>query len=345
MPLTLHHLLSPVSDIRAQASHALSAFALAGVQSQTNQFHAISSTHVRAFLNVQASRHKTVHSKGLLSAMIQSALAAIAPTHPGEGPFWAINVLATLIVLSDSSLFAHPRALKFFLPSIAQVLVHKRSAVRSLHPQLWKCLVWAFLRLPQISEVSQGVNVEVSLIMERAFLLVRQEFCGEIGVVLTASLIRAEGTTPSCQPDRVALGDPLSKALALVDDMVSSDNISTHTYGIALLTQLLGGIGISQEAKDNNQWDHRDILSGLLFDGTLLHAKWDRITAAIRDMDTFKVANTRHLLEPEIIQHWDTLISIWVKCVKKSSQDAQSGLSVSFHVLYALSFITDVELA
>ena len=283
------------------------------------------------FLDVQTLRPKSGQSDIRLPTVIKSSLTAETPTHPGDGPFWALNVLASLTVLSDSSLFSHPTALKFILPFIAQARGHKRNAVRLLHPQLWKCLLWDFLRMSKISnETPEDIENLSSMnsppdIMERAFLVIKQELYGGIGVAMAASLLRPRDIVDS---DSHTAIDPISKVLAVVDGMVCSDNSSTYAEGIAILNQLLNAIG-SSRVPDNNQWSYNDVLPDILFDGSLLHTKWSRISVAIQSMAQFQVSKIRHLSEPEIIQHWDSLAAIWVKCINKSLLHSHFELSVS----------------
>jgi hypothetical protein len=148
LPSILFYITSDCPELRFQAARVLNGLARAKLTcSATVAIMMTISRHVSSFIRTQASRKKSGPSVSRVFDIISSAFAVDSPTHPGEGPVWAFIVLASIIILHDHSLFSHPPSLKLIFPCLSQALANKRSAVRVLHPHVWKCLVWAFARI------------------------------------------------------------------------------------------------------------------------------------------------------------------------------------------------------
>lgn len=262
------------------------------------------SHHVRSFIDSQSSKHKSVQTKARLPDIIMSALTANNPSHLNEGPKWAISVISSMIILLDASLFSHPRSLKLILPSLAQTLVHQRHFIQSLQPSAWKLLVWAFSRITLESRVAGDDDPPIPDTAEPAFLIVKQELGGGIGSALISALLG------SADNDDMYF-KPVAKALGVIEEMVWGSCISKQNEGLSTLTCLLRSFGTS--AKESQKWDRNSILDRALVDGSILQAKWDRPQTAITTSGEFKFDGVRQLSEGEIVQHWDTLLAIWIK--------------------------------
>jgi len=333
LPSILPHLVSSSLDVRLQATKTINAFVWEKINSS---FESIKqciipiSYHVRSFIDAQIAIRKSPRIELALRRTINGALALDIVEHPAQGPFWALNVLACLIVLSDFLLFSHPRSLKLALPSLAQALSHRCSAVRSLQLQVWKCLTWAFLRLPLGREHEDVRSVDSSLDVEhRAFLLVKQETNGGIGATLAMSLLGTHNTT-----GRIV--HPVSKALAVVEDMVGSGTESTQKEGLLLLARFLDATGTSRAETNQGNLSGDIIFSTILFDNTLLHPSWDHVSDAIQSDGQSNMGEMRCLSDQETVQHWDTLISIWIDSARRCLQETNSGFRLPVSVFWFL---------
>ena len=292
--------------------------------STVGHLHDAISSQIRSFIDKQSAKRETVKSKSRLLCIITEAICLDNPSHSGEGPPWALVVLSSLIVLSDSLLFSHPRSLKLFFPPLAQALVHQRGAVRALHPHIWKCLVWAFSRISTVRpDGSAGADI-VDNVKERAFLVVKQELRGGIGIALAASLIAQEGS----ETDADRTFDNVSKALTVVKEMVCANRKATQLDGISILTRLVSAIGTSSYTSEDSNWNQNIVLAQPFFDGTILHGKWENLSTLVRSMGQLKIDQVRQLSEAEIVRHWDALISIWVDVVERFLRGSTFQLSV-----------------
>jgi hypothetical protein len=84
---------------------------------------------------------------------------------------------------------------------------------------------------------------------------------------------------------------------------------------------------------DDNAYNSDDVLTGILFDGTLLQSGLQDIAIAIKAMPRFKVDRGASLSELDVLQTWDTLNLIWVKTVRRflcSDSDVALPVSLGF---------------
>jgi hypothetical protein len=340
LPFVLSHLLSDSSHIRHQAVWAIQGFASAKINCKNLSGSICDnlSHHVRSFIDSQTAPHEA-----RLPTIVTAAITAEEPSHPGEGPQWAFTVLSSFIVLLGSSLFSHPRSLKFILPSLARSLTHKRRAVRSLHPQVWKCLVWAFSRISVDSfgahEANGGADKSSFRTEECALLVVKQELRRDAGVTLVSSLLGMAAATESGSLHSGT--DYVTKALDVLKEMVFSDSKSTQAAGLSLLARLLSSVGASSTATSSDCiWDYDVILPRSLLDGTILRTKWDQLPDVTRSLAATSCSEVRQLSEMQIIQHWDELLVIWVKSVKIALQES-GVMQVCVIIMSTPTHVTD----
>ncbi|KAJ7147132.1 hypothetical protein C8R43DRAFT_1129909 [Mycena crocata] len=298
-PCILEHLIADSPVIRLEAVNVLGRFALAkiGNLATANNCHTPLSSTLSTFINSQTTKRKSVQLQLRLRALVKAALSSDQHTHPAEGPFWVIQLLSSFVVLVDHSFFSNPRALKLTLESLQQVAGHKQRPVSTLHPYVWKCLIWVFSRLP----VQNGGGDT----RDRIFTTIKQDLRGGIGLALILSLL---GTAPHDESSDTS--DSVSKALAVVRDMLSNKNQLMQVDGIALLTKLLytpASSAASAGAQNLN------ILALQLFDGSILHAKRENVISAIRSFGQLSVDQVRQLSDMEILRHWEPLVELWVR--------------------------------
>lgn len=271
------------------------------------------SSAVRSFIEVQSSGRSSTRTESRLSSLLTEAIASIDTDPTAKGPLWALAVLSALIVLSDAPLFSSPQSLKLCILSLAPVLVHKRHSIRALHPHVWKCLAWAFLRL-------EGEDCSWDDMKDRTFRVVKQELGGGIGVALVRALLGKSEPQSSTVRD---LGNVL-RALDLVKDMVVAQSGSTRRDGLLLLSRLVGAIGNPGPLKQGDQdvMNDSSVLARGLFDGTILGSTRDGLGAAVRSLDVVKIDQVRQLSEEELIHHWDSLADIWVIAVERALRES-----------------------
>jgi hypothetical protein len=315
LPGVLSHLVGSSVDLRFQAARAVNSFALAKIAyTPSDPITATISRSVSSHLQSQSGKSKSSPSVTRLSTVVSTCLTVENPAHPSDGPVWAIVVLASIAILLDHLLFLHPASLRLLLPSFAQAHSHKRNTVKSLHPHAWRCLLWAFSRIPtQTRSSEEGTDLQ-----ERAFLVVRQEIRDGLGVVLVAALLgmgKADG--PLIADGEGTSSSHLQRALDVMEEMICSGNEQMQQQGMGLLSTLVSSIGVSPTSDSKKHtWEEDVILTRALFDGTVLNGSREHLGAIVRNVEEPQLEQVRQLTEGEIVQHWDRLVAIWMNAVE-----------------------------
>ncbi|KAJ6525288.1 hypothetical protein DFH09DRAFT_1416647 [Mycena vulgaris] len=273
-PSILQHLTADSCMIRLQAVNALGRFALAKNLSTASSSYTSISTILSTFINSQTAK---------------------------RNPFWAVQLLASFVILLDDSFFSTPHALKLTLQSLSQMSVHKQKSVSALHPFLWKCLVWVYSRFPTQSGADNK--------RDAAFRIVKQDLRGGIALALVLSLLDAAPSDGSCDTS-----DSVSKVLDVVKDMLSSSDRLLQVDGISILTKLLY---TPAPSTPSNGPQNLDILVPQLFDGSI-QAKRENVSSAVRSLAELHVSQVRQLSDSEILFHWNVLADLWVRATNIS---------------------------
>ncbi|KAJ7288150.1 hypothetical protein C8J57DRAFT_1279246 [Mycena rebaudengoi] len=302
-PRILHDLMADSSALRLQAAYALGRLALAKIStlSTKTSCHDTMSTIISGFLTSETTKRKSGQDQLLLRDFINTALCSDNPSHPADGPFWAIQLLASSVILVDCSIFSHPRLLKLAMQSLEKIAAHKQGPVRALHPYVWKCLIWAFSRLPVESDGDDTRN--------SAFLTLMQDLRGDIGLALAVCLV--DRTTSDEGHDTSA---SVARALVLVEHLLKGKSQAMQLDGIALLTQLLYAPNPSVLGKEPQ--NTTCILVPQLFDGSLVHAK--KVASVVNSIGQLNIKQVPHLSDAEILFHWDKLVDLWTRATNIS---------------------------
>jgi hypothetical protein len=324
LPLVLENLDSESIECRSQAGHALGGFVLAKINllSATNFPHERVVRTLRVFVEEQSVKQhasQTLHLPGLVANAL-----SVVDSSTTKVPSWAVVVLASLVVLSDASVFFHARSIKFVIMSLRHASRHKHRDICAAHAVVWRTLIWAFSRLSHeliMRQSDGGKPDDLDATKEKVFKTIIQELKGGIGIALVASLL---GST-----DIEATAD-VSRALIVIKEMVSGTNHSDPREAILLLNRIVSAIGtpFTPEALDN-EW-HRNIDPSLgIFDGTIIDASLNNLGSALDSLGDVRVDRVRQLSETELVHHWNDLIAIWIEGVGQSLQDPTFALSVS----------------
>ncbi|KAJ7134791.1 hypothetical protein C8R44DRAFT_771481 [Mycena epipterygia] len=286
-PCILQYLIADSSALRLQAVNALGGFALAKINtlSTAHSCHVSLSATLSTFINSQTTKQKSVLR---LRNLVTAALSSHNPSPQADSPFWAIQLLASIIILVDDSFFSNARVLKFTLQSLSQLAGHKQKLVSAFHPYVWKCLIWVFSRLP--------IHPDGEDTRHPIFLTLKQDLRGGIGLALILSLI---GSAPN---------DGVMIPLMVVSDMLSSSNQVIQVDGISLLTTLLY---TPPQPKGSEGPQNLNLLVPQLFDGSI-QSKRD---STVRSFDQLSVSQVRQLSDSEILYHWNDLVGLWVQAM------------------------------
>ncbi|KAI0917111.1 hypothetical protein AcW1_007609 [Taiwanofungus camphoratus] len=347
LPSVLQSLLSPSAAIRTQAANALSSYVCALLSCETSDDrHAwkIATQHICNFTSKQSPSKRSereLRPNPRLVDVISNAIKQRQPWLPGQGPTWAMVVLACIIVLSDSVLFTHPPSLKLVISSLEHAGKANRPLAYALQPSVWKCLVWAFARMTRRDESVRSDGVAKahgpSNIRHRAYLIIKQEIRGGIGTALVACVLRSAVTS---SPERATSNDvDLPRALSVLQEMVQAAFEPIHSEGRSILSKLVNSIGtptISSITPTTTTTEQLEdgILVKELFDGTILRADMKQLEHLVTDIGQTRVEEVRQLTEVEIIDHWEQLLGLWVSCVQRALIDQQPPFSLPADLLH-----------
>ncbi|GLB45466.1 hypothetical protein LshimejAT787_2300260 [Lyophyllum shimeji] len=318
VPAILAGLASEDPDSRLQAAHALSGLALAKLHllASTEFPHEAISKSIHEFIKAQTSTAAASQGELRLPSLLSQAFASSG----GKEPFWAVVILACMILLSDHFLFLR-QSLKFCVNGLGPAANHKRTDIQALHTPVWRTLLWAFSRLPVdrtwLQLEDPNTPDEQIGVKGRAFRMLRQELRNGKGAALVGELLRS-GTGGA---EAATVGNA-SRAVLVVTAMIAGERRSDPRDGVLLLHRLVSAIGTPKPAtgKERNEWDNAvDVPLGL-FDGTLLEAGPDRTKDAVRSLAEVRIDRIRQLSEEETLQHWDGLMAAWIDAVERSCQ-------------------------
>lgn len=327
-PSVLCHLLSRGEAVRLGAAHALGGFAAASISDLCPEAYREELVEgVCEFVDSQVPSTDLMEDYSsqrfpslIFGAFSDGAISSIV------GPYWALSILSSFIILSDGTVFARGRFIKFVLNSTA-LAVHSRSAIRNLNLQVWRCLVWAMMRLRL--RRSRGKSIVDVVFLDKMLLVLKQGLSDGIGPSLVYCLL-GDGPleTGYRLPGSSSSPSDHSRTLDLIRDMVVGSDTHLHADAVSLLSKMTSGIGASSSKVTRNEepWDIRKVLEPTLYDGTLLRAdpsdpRWLPVT-------TFGPGSVRCLSEEEIARHWDGVVEIWLLAIKRAVQE-RSLLSVS----------------
>ncbi|OSX59750.1 hypothetical protein POSPLADRAFT_1048228 [Postia placenta MAD-698-R-SB12] len=164
----------------------------------------------------------------------------------------------------------------------------------------------------------------------------RSEHRYGVGVALAAYLL-------SLPPGDALFGDQLlsSTVLAVAKRMVEDEDEIVHAEGKSVLLRLVSAIGTSTIQSSTTSIviskEHgcpEDILVEELLDGTVLKADEEHLSTIITTTGKLDVTCIRQYAEVEIVQHWSSLLEIWLSCVRRSASQTSMDNPLDSHLLH-----------
>jgi len=310
-------------ELRLKAAVAISGFAVAKLSSP-NQFpQAEIGKTLQQYLDAQTSRRRTAGSEYRLPSMFKAALAD-GEAWKGSGPAFAIGVTSCIVVLLDRFFFSSPRSIKLVFSVITLCAGHRKDNIRSIHPEMWRLLIWVFARIPitfdpQESPSDEGLRQDIR---DPAFLIVRQELGHGLATGLIDVLLRADGVGERRKDD-------VTRVMAILADLVKSDHAPSRDVGSAILCRLIASIG-SSSLDRRHEGEHRDVrFARELIDGQLLSKSSREIRLTATETNDL-IPELPPLLEDEVNHHWVPLSDIWASII-------QQRLSLGFDLRVGIS--------
>ncbi|PFH53299.1 hypothetical protein AMATHDRAFT_83961 [Amanita thiersii Skay4041] len=318
LPTILDHIVSDLPDTRLCALYALSSYAFTS-RGSSNIGPLKLSIHraVQKFIDDQHNHWKESPKESLLPNIIRRAMSSNRHSHFGTSPSWALILVASLILLLDSTVFSKPSCMKLVLSTLSLAVRHRRPAIRSLHPLVWNVLLWAYMRIPITAINDSDSILDSTETMRRAFMVVKQEHRNGIGAIFISCLLGQSRTSPVTH--RINIQD----ALIIMTDMLLSNDTQSQEDASLIFEKLLDSKTESCDFKAEVTLDW--LLSSHIFDGSLLNVRADELGDAVSSISR-PSREIVCLSDQEINDNWDALADIWMLITTRLITDSDTQL-------------------
>ncbi|KAJ6525284.1 hypothetical protein DFH09DRAFT_1416643 [Mycena vulgaris] len=322
LPSVLSSLLAPTLAIRAQACHALGGLARGlatlPISSAHTRISAVITSHLTAAPSPsKKSPTKPACNESALVRTLRTTLNATEVQHVSQGPVWGLSVVASLLVLANSAVYAHNNARRAFIALLSLAMNHKKSSIRSLGCAVWRCTAWAYCQplLPGNGDDESEVDKEDATRSKRGLVEQgREQFWTKIvatvvdmgvGLSTTAALLEEAGSTSEESLTRIA---PIMRMMT----SRGGDNLNS---AIEILARM-----VSFEPSETD-WSWNKLLPRGLFSASpgLLTADYSSLESPVRsiiaqcpDKCDVRSLSRDEVAQPEI---FDKLIEMWKECL------------------------------
>ena len=289
---------------------------------------------------------------GPLAQRIHDALdnVDLETNQSSNAPSWALVVISSLIVLSDTSFFLHSRCLKLVIPALSKVSAWKRgNGIQELHPVVWKCIVWAFARLREaerLARAGKSQPLERAVDMKSVYSFSRQDLRSNIGVAVVATLLwtpdqantsidsTKRGSNEASREQEAQNAEDVGNALGIVKDMLRGPDRQARELGKKVLVRMLSGIGAPTPAEGSDtsgviveDW-YNAFLAPQLFDNSILSSSQANLLTLANQIGGVDVGIVSRLSENEVSHNWDELLGMWVGLVSRLVPEKKLNLPV-----------------
>jgi hypothetical protein len=319
LPLVFPFIMHPSSEFRHHTAAVLAAFSQTLITHRMLIDKEIIETiciHTHEFLNPETTRHPTSSRK--FPPLLNAAVSSKTFDNAGENAPWASTVVASFAILLGPSLFLHHGPLKLIMNTAQKILRHHPG--RDLNPHVWRTFIWSMFQLyiQQCSSATEDMHI-----VKRCVLVLKQALHGGLGAALIVSLL--EPIPPDFQNKSMQKW-AISSAVDIVHDMLSSNSRNLRREAGRLLSCLIQEAGAPSNVQRETEWTADLLLSGFLFDGSLLRADKSQVDELVRSTHVF---SPRRLSREEILMHWESISSCFILVVRNCRKDGDASLTVS----------------
>jgi hypothetical protein len=331
LPLVFPFLLHPSSKFRHHTAAALASFSQTLVTHRTHVDKETIETiclHTHEFLTPETTRHPT--SSRTLPPLLDAAVSSKTFGSAGENAPWASTVAASFAILLGPSLFLYHGPLKLVMNTAQKILRHRPG--RDLNPHVWRTFIWSMFQLYSQQILSLDGDMDT---VKRCVLVLKQALHGGLGAALITSLL---GPIPPDFRSTSIQSWVISSSVDIIHDMLSSKSQDLRREASRLLACLTQEVGTPSNMQREAEWTADLLLSGFLFDGSLLRADKCQVEELVCSAHVF---SPRFLSREEIVMHWESISSCFTLVVHNCLEDVNAGLTVcSFNFLmFFFSFI------
>ncbi|KAF7365027.1 hypothetical protein MVEN_00373800 [Mycena venus] len=320
LPSVLTNLLALTAGIRAQACHALGGFARGLATLPVSALHTRISAIIVSILTTPSSPSKnspTKSSESALARTIRTTLLATEVQNVSQGPVWGLSVVAALLVLGNSAVYAHKNARQVFIALLSCAMNHKKSTVRSLGSAVWRCALWAYCQplLPgngdDESEVDEEENSRSKL---REIQQGREKFWTEVVATVVDMGVGISTVAALLEEGENSLEDTLTRVAGILKFMTGRGG-ANYLSAVETLARI-----VSFEPPET-EWTWNKLLPRGLFSASpgLLTAEFNALETPVRsiiaqcpDADDVRSLTREEVAQPAI---FSKLVEMWRECL------------------------------
>lgn len=329
----LELLLAPQLTLRVQAAHALGGLVL-GI-TKRDQDRAVLDTIASAVSDFVLRREPLPGSQPgtTIIRTLRATLKSITAVHHAQGPFWALSVLASLIVLAGPELLRDRRLLMEFR-AVLELGLSQKKILKVLTASLWGPLLWVWRARGDADESDENLSDTEETEREQARAHFRKvlQMSASLpnGVAFAAALLNngPQSTTPA-------------NVLTMLVDLDASARAggADTDYALGVLERLTAPADIFPEEFFANWAAEFDLklLPRPFFAVSpgLLTTEFDQISPIVQEMLAHQpgLADMRPLMgeERRITRVWVMLKDAWVHCIENQQLDGPAAIRVSAH--------------
>ncbi|KAJ7245025.1 hypothetical protein B0H12DRAFT_1128328 [Mycena haematopus] len=292
LPSVLANLLALTAGIRAQACHALGGFARGLATLPVSALHARISA---------VTKSPTKSNESSLTRTIRTTLQATEAQNVSQGPVWGLSVIAALLVLCNSAVYAHEDARRVFIALLSCSMNHRKSTVRSLGSAVWRSATWAYCQplLPGNGDDESEVDEE-----ENSKIIATVVDMG-VGISTIAALLAETENT---------IEETLTR-IAVVMKLMTSRGCPNYSCAVDTLARM-----VSFEPSET-EWNWNKLLPRGLFSASpgLLTAEFNALETPVRSIiaQCPDLHEVRSLTREEVAQPvvFSKLVEMWKECL------------------------------
>jgi hypothetical protein len=298
LPL-LDHVLPQINGEDVQdAVHALAGYAVASLSTPSPTIAPLLTQFIRTDRDTLIS---------LIKHSLKSGVTSQEPL------YWSFPFLASLAILTPTSIFVTSTLLKFIFDVLPFSGEHAVKSVTALHDEVWKVLAWTLLRHFDDEGATKERSLEERVKQfHEAFKVLSQGRKHRVGICLVAVALSVQ--LPAYAPSHIRTGfraSTVASSLEVVLSLLQSEGARSVMEGIRLLGSVTGGRP-SRLSIGSAPLEPYDFFSQQLLDGTLLDIGLSAPSAYAPNRRKQDILDKMpHLSEDEIIDHWDILTGLW----------------------------------
>ncbi|KAJ6508515.1 hypothetical protein C8R45DRAFT_967683 [Mycena sanguinolenta] len=321
LPSVLTSLLALTAGIRVQACHALGGFARGLAILPVSALHTRISATTVSVINAPSSfsprKSPTKPNESPLVRTLRTTLNATEVQNVSQGPVWGLSVIAALLVLCNSAVYAHEEGRRVFIALLSCSMNHKKSTVRSLGSAVWRAATWAYCQplLPANGDEESEVDEdETSRAKLRKIELGREKFWTEIVSTVVDMGVAVSTVAALLEDTENSIEEALTR-IATVMKLMSSRGGPNHISAVDILAQI-----VSFEPAET-EWNWNKLLPRGLFSASpgLLTAEFNALETPVRaivaqcpDLHDVRSLTREEVAQPAI---FSKLVELWKECL------------------------------